>query len=162
MGEWFSEQAPSGSLLLAVPVALVAGLVSFFSPCVIPLLPGYLSYATGLSGADLQDAEVTRRQRPRMLAGSLLFVLGFTVVFVLIGLASGALGARLLAVQRELTVVLGVGQHRARSGVPGTGAVRPARLARPRGAGRRAGRGAAPRLPVRARLGTLRRPDPRP
>lgn len=107
MGEWFSEQAASGTLVLAIPVALVAGLVSFFSPCVIPLLPGYLSYATGLSGADLQDAAVTRRQRPRMLAGSLLFVLGFAVVFVLIGLASGALGARLLSVQRELTVVLG-------------------------------------------------------
>ena len=59
---------------LAVPVALLAGLVSFFSPCVIPLLPGYLSYATGLSGADLEDATPGR-----MLAGSLLFVLGFTV-----------------------------------------------------------------------------------
>ena len=57
MGDWFHEQAASsGSLLLAVPVALVAGLVSFFSPCVIPLLPGYLSYATGLSGADLAPA----------------------------------------------------------------------------------------------------------
>ena len=49
MGEWFSTTAGSGSLALAIPVALVAGLVSFFSPCVIPLLPGYLSYATGLS-----------------------------------------------------------------------------------------------------------------
>ena len=47
---------PPGRWLLAVPVALLAGLVSFFSPCVIPLLPGYLSYATGLSGADLADA----------------------------------------------------------------------------------------------------------
>ena len=56
MGEWFQTTAGSGSLALAVPVALVAGLVSFFSPCVIPLLPGYLSYATGLSGADLESA----------------------------------------------------------------------------------------------------------
>ena len=55
------ETALSGSLLLAVPVAVVAGLVSFFSPCVVPLLPGYLSYATGLSGADLAD----RQRRPR-------------------------------------------------------------------------------------------------
>ena len=69
MGEWFREQALSGSLLLAIPVALVAGLVSFFSPCVIPLLPGYLSYTTGLSGADLGSAK-----RGRMLAGSVLFV----------------------------------------------------------------------------------------
>jgi cytochrome c-type biogenesis protein len=108
MGEWFSQQAASGSLVLAMPVALVAGLVSFFSPCVIPLLPGYLSYATGLSGADLMDSEVTRRQRPRMLAGSILFVLGFSVVFVLLGLASGAAGAWLMSWRRELTVALGV------------------------------------------------------
>ena len=53
MADWFQQQALSGSLVLAIPVALVAGLVSFFSPCVVPLLPGYLSYATGLSGADL-------------------------------------------------------------------------------------------------------------
>ena len=65
MAEWFQHQAASGSLVLAIPVALVAGLVSFFSPCVIPLLPGYLSYATGLSGADLEHA-----RRGRMLAGA--------------------------------------------------------------------------------------------
>ena len=102
MGEWFQTTAGSGSLLLAVPVALVAGLVSFFSPCVIPLLPGYLSYATGLSGADLESAK-----RGRMLAGSLLFVLGFTLVFVALGTLSGALGAWLITWQREITVVLG-------------------------------------------------------
>jgi len=57
MGEWFASTAYSGSLLLAVPVAIVAGLVSFFSPCVIPLLPGYLSYATGLSAVDATARE---------------------------------------------------------------------------------------------------------
>jgi cytochrome c-type biogenesis protein len=102
MGEWFQTTAGSGSLLLAIPVALVAGLVSFFSPCVIPLLPGYLSYATGLSGADLENAK-----RGRMLAGSLLFVLGFTLVFVALGTLSGALGSWLITWQREITVVLG-------------------------------------------------------
>lgn len=107
MGEWFSEQAASGSLLLALPVALVAGLVSFFSPCVIPLLPGYLSYATGLSGADLASGEAGRR-RGRMLLGSVLFVLGFTVVFVALGTLSGALGSWLFTWQREITLVLGV------------------------------------------------------
>lgn len=103
MGEWFQTTAGSGSLALAVPVALVAGLVSFFSPCVIPLLPGYLSYATGLSGADLDSA-----RRGRMLAGSLLFVLGFTAVFVALGSLSGAVGSWLITWQREITVVLGV------------------------------------------------------
>lgn len=108
MSDWFRDQALSGSLVLAIPVAFLAGLVSFFSPCVIPLLPGYLSYATGLSGADLQDAEVTREHRSRMLTGSLLFVLGFSTVFVLIGVASGAAGAWLVRWQQELTVALGV------------------------------------------------------
>ena len=107
MGEWFQAQAAAGSLALAVPVAAVAGLVSFFSPCVIPLLPGYLSYATGLSGADLATGEAGRR-RGRMLAGSLLFVLGFTVVFVLIGAAVGSVGFWLRSYQREITVVMGI------------------------------------------------------
>jgi len=107
VADWFTSQAGSGSLVLAIPVALVAGLVSFFSPCVIPLLPGYLSYATGLSGADLAGG-ASRQHRGRMLLGSLLFVLGFSVVFVLIGTASGAAGAWLITYRRELSVGLGI------------------------------------------------------
>ena len=103
MAEWFQDQALSGSLLLAVPVALVAGLVSFFSPCVIPLLPGYLSYATGLSGADLGSA-----RRGRMLAGALLFVAGFAVVFVILGLAAGTIGSWLVEWNDQLTFALGL------------------------------------------------------
>jgi cytochrome c-type biogenesis protein len=102
MSDFFRESATSGSLLLALPVALLAGMVSFFSPCVIPLLPGYLSYATGLSGADLADAK-----RGRMLAGSLLFVAGFTTVFVALGALSGAFGSVLISHRREITVVMG-------------------------------------------------------
>ena len=102
MSDFFRESAASGSLLLALPVALLAGLVSFFSPCVIPLLPGYLSYATGLSGADLADAK-----RGRMLAGSLLFVAGFSTVFVALGALSGAFGSVLITHRREITVVMG-------------------------------------------------------
>jgi cytochrome c-type biogenesis protein len=102
VGTWFRDTALDGSLLLAVPVALVAGLVSFFSPCVVPLLPGYLSYTTGLSGADLASA-----RRGRMLAGSLLFVLGFSFVFVSFGALFGAVGDWLWAYQREVTVTLG-------------------------------------------------------
>ena len=106
VADWFRDQALAGSLVLAVPVALVAGLVSFFSPCVIPLLPGYLSYATGLSGADLANGEAQTR-RGRMLLGSVLFVLGFAVVFVALGALSGQVGAWLVTWRRELTVVLG-------------------------------------------------------
>ena len=56
MGETFAGIASSGPLLLAIGVAALAGLVSFLSPCVLPLVPGYLSYVTGLAGADLADA----------------------------------------------------------------------------------------------------------
>src|SRR4051794_19149211 len=103
MGEWFQQQASSGSLLLAMPVALVAGLVSFFSPCVIPLLPGYLSYATGLSGADLEHA-----RRGRMLAGAVLFVLGFSAVYVVVGFTAGSFGTWLVRSRTQLEIVLGV------------------------------------------------------
>lgn len=99
----FRESVLTGSLALALPVAVVAGLVSFFSPCVIPLLPGYLSYATGLSGADLENGH-----RGRMLAGSLLFVLGFSAVFVSLGALSGAFGEALFAHRREISMVLGI------------------------------------------------------
>lgn len=103
MSEWFQETALSGSLILALPVALLAGLISFFSPCVIPLLPGYLSYATGISGGDLEDAK-----RSRLVAGAVLFVLGFSVVFVLLGSLTGAAGAWLFTHTRELNVFLGI------------------------------------------------------
>jgi cytochrome c-type biogenesis protein len=102
VGGWFQGTVMSGSLLLALPVALLAGLVSFFSPCVVPLLPGYLSYATGLSGADLEEG-----RRGRMLFGSVLFVLGFSFVFVALGTLSGALGTWLWTYMRTITVVLG-------------------------------------------------------
>ncbi len=105
MGDWFQQTAGSGSLVLALPVALIAGLVSFFSPCVIPLLPGYLSYATGISGADLAEG---RHGRGRLLAGSVLFVLGFAVVFVALGAVTGQFGVWLSMHVRQLNVVLGV------------------------------------------------------
>ncbi len=103
LGDWFASQALDGSLVLAIPIALVAGLVSFFSPCVVPLLPGYLSYATGLSGADLADA-----RRGRMLIGSFLFVLGFSFVFVSFGALIGGVGEWLFTYERQITIVLGV------------------------------------------------------
>jgi len=105
MGEWFSSTVLQGSMLLAIPVALLAGVVSFFSPCVVPLLPGYVSYMTGLSGADL---EATRGHRGRLLSGSVLFVLGFSLVFLTYGLLFGALGSWFSAYQDTITTVMGV------------------------------------------------------
>ena len=92
----------SGSLALALPLALLAGLVSFLSPCVLPLVPGYLSYVTGLSGADLAVA-----RRGRMVLGALLFVLGFSAVFLAVNVAAGAAGGYLQEHTETLQRVLG-------------------------------------------------------
>ena len=102
VGDWFMSTAYDGSMLLAIPVALVAGLVSFFSPCVVPLLPGYLSYATGLAGSDLDSSH-----RGRMLTGSVLFVLGFSFVFVSFGALFGQVGTWLAEYSTQLQLVLG-------------------------------------------------------
>ncbi|MET9442970.1 cytochrome c biogenesis protein CcdA [Streptomyces sp. NPDC006610] len=93
----------NGALLLAIPLALLGGLVSFFSPCVLPLVPGYLSYVTGVSGTDLAEA-----RRGRMAAGASLFVLGFTAVFVSGGALFGYFGSTLQQHQTTLSRVLGV------------------------------------------------------
>jgi cytochrome c-type biogenesis protein len=101
----WAETTVGGSMALALPVALLAGLVSFFSPCVVPLLPGYLSYATGLGAAEVVEGSP---HRGRMVAGASLFVLGFAVVFVITGVVAGSAG-RLLAEYRDvITRVLGV------------------------------------------------------
>lgn len=97
------ELMTSGSLLFAVPVAFVAGLIAFLSPCVLPLAPGYVSYMTGLTGAELADG-----RKSRMLLASVLFVLGFSVVFVSFGAFFGGLGAVLLQYQDAITRALGI------------------------------------------------------
>jgi cytochrome c-type biogenesis protein len=92
----------TGALLAAIPIAMFAGLVSFFSPCVLPLVPGYLSYVTGMTGTDLAEA-----RRGRMLAGASLFVLGFSAVFVSGGALFGNFGQTLLVHKDVLTKVFG-------------------------------------------------------
>ncbi len=77
------------NVLLAALVAFAAGLVSFASPCVVPLVPGYLSFMTGLSGDEIAEGDA--RARGRVLAGSLLFVVGFAIPFTMLGVAFGAL-----------------------------------------------------------------------
>lgn len=91
VGDSFQQTAASGPLLLALGACLLAGLVSFASPCVVPLVPGYLSYLAGLVGAEAPPATSTqatltaqRRSAKMRVAGAAgLFVAGFTVVFVL-------------------------------------------------------------------------------
>ncbi len=131
VADTFAATVTDGPLLLALPVAAVAGLVSFLSPCVLPLVPGYLSYVTGLSGADLgETAPAAAAPRPRgdggvaLLAppapavpvashrgrvalGAGLFVLGFSAVFVSEGVLFGGLGAQLLAYKPVVDRVLG-------------------------------------------------------
>ncbi|MFJ5230809.1 cytochrome c biogenesis CcdA family protein [Kitasatospora sp. NPDC088391] len=91
---------------MALPIAVAAGLVSFFSPCVLPLVPGYLSYVTGFSAADLSDAKGARRGR--MLAGAVLFVAGFAAVFISGGALFGSFGETLQEHRRVLSIVMGV------------------------------------------------------
>jgi cytochrome c-type biogenesis protein len=98
-----NETVLNGALLVALPVALLGGLVSFFSPCVLPLVPGYLSYVTGVAGTDLAEA-----RRGRMAVGASLFVLGFTAVFVSGGALFGYFGQTLQEQSGVLSKVLGV------------------------------------------------------
>lgn len=132
----------TGSLLLAVPVSFAAGVVSFLSPCVLPLVPGYLSYVTGLTGAELAERAESRtastptvtttvtavadgrgglalaapasapapvaHRSGRVLAGSVLFVLGFSLVFVSYGTLIGWLGDVFLAHGAVISRVAGV------------------------------------------------------
>ncbi|QKV93389.1 cytochrome c biogenesis protein CcdA [Streptomyces sp. NA02950] len=99
----YNETVMTGGLLVSLPIAIFAGLVSFFSPCVLPLVPGYMSYVTGITGADLAEA-----RRGRMLAGASLFVLGFSAVFVSGGALFGNFGNDLQAHRETLSKVLGV------------------------------------------------------
>jgi len=91
-----TETVFSGGLLLALPLAMVAGLVSFASPCILPLVPGYLGYVGGMG------REVSRR---RLMLGVGLFIAGFTVVFVAYGALFGALGS--LPLQRPDPLIPG-------------------------------------------------------
>ena len=126
MGEAFATTAASGSLLLAVLVALLAGLVSFASPCVLPLVPGYVGYVGGLAAANAgpsgaMDPGGAGRQgrgttaapprapgRGRVVLGVSLFVLGFTAVFVALMAAAGAVGSYLVRYEDVLVRVLGL------------------------------------------------------
>ncbi|AUI52890.1 cytochrome c biogenesis CcdA family protein [Arthrobacter crystallopoietes] len=102
IGVYFAEMVQSGALLIAVPLAMTAGIVSFISPCILPLVPGYLGYVSGLADPAAPD------NRRRVMTGVGLFILGFAAVFTLYGAAFGAIGGWLLRWQDLLIRVLGI------------------------------------------------------
>jgi cytochrome c-type biogenesis protein len=110
MGETFRGIASSGPLVIAVGVAALAGLVSFLSPCVLPLVPGYLSYVTGMAGADLNDAlhRPTNAARGRIVLGTAGFIAGFTTVFIATTMVFASVGHALLAYERTVQLVVGI------------------------------------------------------
>jgi cytochrome c-type biogenesis protein len=120
VGDTFAGLVTDGPLLFAAAVAALVGLISFASPCVLPLVPGYLSYVAGLVGTGSSDAREPRpggtatatrtsvSPRTRMVLGAVLFVLGFTAVFVAFGTAFGGLGRLLLEHADVLNRVFGV------------------------------------------------------
>ncbi|EPD84851.1 hypothetical protein HMPREF1529_01457 [Microbacterium sp. oral taxon 186 str. F0373] len=104
-----SDVVFSGALWLAIPIAMLAGLVSFLSPCVLPLVPGYLGFLGGASGGvGGRSGRPTRTGRGRLLLGVVLFIAGFTVVFVAMGVLAGTLGRFFIQHGETLTRVLGV------------------------------------------------------
>jgi cytochrome c-type biogenesis protein len=124
MAQSITDLVTDGPLLVAAVVAALAGLISFASPCVLPLVPGYLSYVTGLVGSGAATAAAVaprdgavatvvrldeRPSRGRMVTGALLFVFGFTLVFVTISTAVGGLGRVLLQHNDTISRVLGLG-----------------------------------------------------
>lgn len=106
LAETFRDTVLSGPLLAALPVALIAGVVSFASPCVLPLVPGYLGFVGGMTGVDL--GEVTGKQRGRLVAGVALFIAGFSVVFVGLSLVFVQVGAALTPWLDVVMRVMGV------------------------------------------------------
>ena len=97
MTDFVVNHIMDGFLLTAFPIAVLAGIISFISPCVLPLVPGYLAFAAGFSNS-----------RGKLFLGSVLFVLGFSALFISYGLLFGALGARVAVNEEIITRVLGV------------------------------------------------------
>lgn len=121
VGESFADTILDGPLIVGAAVAMIAGFVSFLSPCVLPLVPGYLSYVSGVAGTEATQATqasgsggtavLTRQRVPvrsRTLIGAVLFVLGFTAVFVAYGALFGSLGRSITIHQKTIEQVLGV------------------------------------------------------
>lgn len=102
MGNDFANIVANGQFLIAIPIAILAGLVSFASPCILPLVPGYIAYVGGMAKTD------EKQSRHRVLVGVALFIAGFTIVFIAYGAAFGSLGSWLIRWQDLITRGMGV------------------------------------------------------
>lgn len=102
MGDLFASIVLNGQFLVAIPIAMLAGLVSFASPCILPLVPGYLAYVGGITST------TASHPRRRILVGVALFIGGFAAVFMAYGAAFGALGSWLLVWQNLISRIMGV------------------------------------------------------
>lgn len=99
MHNFFVNQVLSGNVILALIVSVIAGLISFFSPCVLPLVPGYLAYSAGMTDV---------KNKGRTALGAILFVAGFSVLFISYGALFGSLGSKISNGSRWLEIVLGI------------------------------------------------------
>jgi cytochrome c-type biogenesis protein len=93
---------------VSIPAALIAGLVSFLSPCVLPLVPPYLVYLTGATIEHVANAETVSSSKRAVMISALMFVLGFSTVFVALGASASLIGAMVRVWSAELSIVAGV------------------------------------------------------
>src|ERR1700710_2345437 len=93
---------------VSVPAALLAGLVSFLSPCVLPLVPPYLIYLTGATIEHVNNDETSQASKRAVMASAVMFVLGFTTVFVALGASASFVGGLIRAWSAELSILAGI------------------------------------------------------
>jgi cytochrome c-type biogenesis protein len=93
---------------VSIPAALIAGLVSFLSPCVLPLVPPYLVYLTGATIEHVANEEAVASSRRAVMVSAVMFVLGFSTVFVALGASASLIGSFIHAWSAELSVVAGI------------------------------------------------------
>jgi cytochrome c-type biogenesis protein len=93
---------------VSIPAALIAGLVSFLSPCVLPLVPPYLIYLTGATIEHVANDETESSSRRAVMISAVMFVLGFSTVFVALGASASLVGSLIRAWSAELSIIAGI------------------------------------------------------
>ena len=93
---------------VSIPAALIAGIVSFLSPCVLPLVPPYLIYLTGATIERVNNDETATSSRRAVMISAVMFVLGFSTVFVALGASASLIGSLIRAWSAELSIVAGI------------------------------------------------------